>query len=199
MASSGSGKKFSLIRGGLDTVTSLGGISVVAAPREERPFRVDAMVFEEDTWLVMSAEPRACQPEVHPIRLMTELIEAKPEVPGHVLIRPGSPMRFLAIVHDFNREPTWKEKWISQALMEVFRESEKRNMRAIGVPLLCTRHGKLDLDRFLLLILYAIDRSSFEYLKRLWLITHKRVDHGFLRNIEEKWILFQGQDGGQKE
>ena len=199
MTSSGYGKKFSLIRGGLDAGASLGGINVIAAPREERPFRVDAMVFEEDTWLVMSAEPRVCQPEIHPVRLMTELIEARPEIPGHILIRQGSPMRFLAIVHDFNREPTWKEEWISQALMEIFRESEKMNMRTIGIPLLCTRHGNLDSDRFLLLIMYAIERTSFEFLKRLWLITDQRVDRELIRDIERKWMLFQGEDAGQKE
>jgi hypothetical protein len=54
------------------------------------------MVFEEDTWLVMSAAPTVCEPEIHPIRLMTDAINAKPEPVGSVMVQNGDPLRFLA-------------------------------------------------------------------------------------------------------
>lgn len=184
---SGSGKKFQLIQGGLRKETLLGNIRVVAAPEKSRPFDVDAIVCEEDTWLVMSADPEIYIPEIHPIRLMTEIIEAKPEIPGRILIRQGTPIKFLAIVHDFNTEPTWKEEWIDKALKEIFRESEKRKMKAVGIPLLCTRHGRLEVDRFLSLIADVIKGIPLKYLKRLWLITFGGLEPGLINRLEKHW------------
>ena len=186
------GKNLKLVQGGLRIETVLGNIRVVAAPEESKLFDVDVIVREEDTWLVMSADPEKCMPEIHPIRLMTELIEAKPETPGRVLIQQGSPIRFLAVVHDFNMDPTWKEEWIYQALNYVFKESEKRKMKAVGIPLLCTRHGRLDVDRFLFIVTDIINRTSFKYLRRLWLMTYKGLAPGLINRIEKHWAKING-------
>lgn len=196
---SGSGKILKLIRGGLGQETILGQIKVVAAPEGSRPFDIDAIVFEEDTWLVMSADPKVCQPEIHPIRLMTELIEARPEISSRVLTRPGRPMKFLAVVHDFNMDPTWNEEWISQALTEIFIQSENLKMKALGIPLLCTKHGRLDVDRFLLLLARAVESSFFEYLRRLWLITHPGVDRRLIDRLEKHWGSLRDTNIGDKE
>jgi hypothetical protein len=184
-------KKLKLIHGGLRSDLVLGRIRVAVATEGSRPFQVDAVVFEEDTWLVMSADPKICQPEKHPIRLMTELLEATPEIPGSVFIRPGRPMRFLAIVHDFNREPSWREEWIEDVLCEIFRESERRKMTAIGMPLLCTKHGRLGRDRFLFMLTNVIDKTSFEYLKRLWLIVPSEDNTGLINDLEKQWRRIQ--------
>ena len=194
-----SGKGLRLIRGGLGQETVLGNIKVVAATDGSRPFHIDAVVFEEDTWLVMSADPKVFQPEIHPIRLMTELIEARPEIPGRVLTRQGRPMRFLAIVHDFNMDPTWREEWISQTLGEVFTQSEKRKMKALGIPLLCTRHGRLDQDRFLLLLARAVENTIFEYLRRLWLITYPGADRRLIERLEKHWRNLRDNGMGNDE
>ena len=67
-----------LIQGGLHSEISFGPVRIIAAPENIPPFELNARAYEEDTWLVMSADPKGCEPEVHPIRLMTELIETKP-------------------------------------------------------------------------------------------------------------------------
>ena len=72
-------KKFKIIAGGLHRKISFEPVRIVAAPENSAPFQVDALVFEEDTWLVMSANPTICEPEVHPIRLMTDVIDAEPD------------------------------------------------------------------------------------------------------------------------
>jgi len=41
---------------------SFGTIHIVAAPKDRPPFKADAMAFEEDTFLVMSAEPLSVPP-----------------------------------------------------------------------------------------------------------------------------------------
>ena len=136
-------RNFKIIPGGLHCKIFFAPVCIIAAPENCAPFNVEALVFEEDTWLVMSANPTICAPEVHPIRLMTDVIEAVPEPVGSVLVKNGHPMRFLAIVHDVNQEPTWKEAWIERALHSVFREAEQRSISAIGLPLLGTLHGRL--------------------------------------------------------
>jgi hypothetical protein len=76
---------FELIQGGLHRETACGPVRIIAAPEGAPPMQVNAMVFEEDTWLVMSASPAVCEPDIHPIRLMTDVIDAEPEPAGRDL------------------------------------------------------------------------------------------------------------------
>jgi hypothetical protein len=159
-----------VITGGLHCELSFGPLRIVASPEKSRPFMVDAIAFEEDTFLIMSADPMICEPAQHPIRLMTELINARPVPVGSVLVKGNHPLRFLAIVHDVNQDPTWKEEWVASALNKIFQEAELRRLEAVGLPLLGTLHGKLEKKRFAVLLSRALMRTSFLYLRRLWLI-----------------------------
>lgn len=161
---------FELIQGGLQRETSFGPLRIVAARESVPPFRVRAMVFEEDTWLVMSAAPTICESEVHPIRLMTDVINAEPEPVGSVLVKKGHPLRFLAVVHDVNQEPTWKETWIERALIRVFQEAELNHIPSIGLPLLGTQHGRLEKFRFIALLAAVLKQTDIHHLRQLWLI-----------------------------
>lgn len=173
-----------LIDGGLHRETSFGHLRIVAAPENVAPFEVDAITFEEDTWLVMSADPKICEPQEHPIRLMTDLIETQPEPVGSVLIQDSQPLRFLAIVHDVNQEPTWREEWIESALREIFRKAEQRRLQAIGLPLIGTLHGKLNNQRFAALLGRVLQQATFKHLKRLWLITSPTITSDIIEMLE---------------
>ena len=175
---------FELIQGGLHQATTLGQVRIVAAPEGARPFKVQAMVFEEDTWLVMSASPTVCEPDIHPIRLMTDVINAEPEPVGSVVIRKGYPLRFLAIVHDVNQEPTWKEEWVVTALEQVFRECEKHKISAMGLPLLGTKHGRLEKLRFVALLAEVLNQFVFDHLKKLWLIVPPKNGRDIIKELE---------------
>lgn len=178
--------KFRLIPGGLQSQTEFASIRITAAPEESPPFEIDARVFEEDTWLVMSADPKIAEPPEHPIRLMTDLIEAQPEPVGSVLVRGKNPMRFLAIVHDVNQEPTWQESWIENALIAIFKEAEHRKLQAIGLPLLGTLHGRLEKRRFILLLSRVLKRTTFKYLKHLWLMVPTPQNAEIINWLESK-------------
>ena len=161
-----------LVQGGLSRRPFFfGALQIVVAPSHVPPFEIDALVCEEDTWLIMSAEPREIEAPEHPIRLMTALIEAKPEPVGSVLVKGGYPLTFLAVVHDVDQDPTWNEDWIAEALINVFQEAERRRLRAIGLPLLGTRHGKLPVNRFPELLRRALEQHTLIHLKGLWLMT----------------------------
>jgi hypothetical protein len=161
---------FRVIPGGLLSTISFNSLKIAAAPEKSQPFPVKAIAHEEDTWLVMSAKPDIHFSDEHPIRFMTDLIEARPEPVGSVLLMEGDPAKMLAVVHDVNRDPTWREEWIEAALKEVFRLVEEKGIDSIGMHLLGTKHGNLEEKRFSVLLGNILRQVSFTHLKKLWLI-----------------------------
>lgn len=163
--------KLSLVWGGLGFEIRFGEVRIVAAPQTRPPFPVDAVVFEEDTFLVLSADPVVREPQGHPLRIINEALAAVPEQPGTVVVRgPGRPLHFLAIVHDLNQEPTWREEWVAGALAAIFSEAEQRALRSLALPMLGTRHGTCEMMRFVVLLKTAMQEISFQHLRRLWLM-----------------------------
>ena len=173
-----------VFQGGLQREVYRGSLRIVAAGEKHQPFGVEAIAFEEDTWLIMSADPKVCEPEEHPIRLMTDLINTEPIPVGSVLVKGQSPLKFLAVVHDVDQEPTWKESWIEKALLGIFKEAEDRQLHSIAVPMLGTRHGRLQPTRFIDLLNRTLKLSKLEHLKRLWLITPPEFDREIVDQLQ---------------
>ena len=178
--------KLRLIRGGYPREMSLGSVDIVAAPEHKPPFTVDAVAFEEDTFLVLSADRRVRAPKEPLVRLMTRVIETRPETPGSVLVKGKRPLRLLAIVHDLNQEPSWREEWVASALEGIFREAESRRLRSITLPFLGTLHGSLKKERFVELLRCALERMSPNHLKRLWLLVPAGTSSKILEMLESE-------------
>ncbi len=160
-----------LLPGGLDPQARLGSIRLVAASRSAPPFAVDAVVEEEDTYLVLSADPEVREPREPLMRVLTEVLEARGEAPGSVIVQGGYPLRLLAVVHDLAREPSWRAAWVAEALAEVFRLAARRRLRSLAMPLLGAVHGRLSRHRCLDLIRDAIVRAGgTAFPERLWLV-----------------------------
>jgi len=175
-----------LIRGrGLSELT-IGTVQIFVGPEKMAPHPVDAIVAEEDTFLVLSADPELSESSESPIRVLTEAFETQAEVPGSVLVKDGHPLRFLAIIHDLNQEPSWKEEWIVSALEGTILESEKRELRSIAIPLLGTLHGSLDKRRFIVLLRESLERKPPSYLNRLWLVTPEGAAFETLKILKEE-------------
>jgi hypothetical protein len=160
-----------LIQGGRSQRATQGVVHVVMAPREQPPFSVDATVVEEDTYLVLSADPRAGEPHPeHPIRVMTSLLEVEPREPGTILVRDRFPLEIAAIVHDLDEEPSWREEWVIGALDRALQEAERRQLRSLGLEMLGAIHGRIERPRFLQLLRQALQRIDSRSLERIWLI-----------------------------
>jgi hypothetical protein len=159
-----------LIRGRLSCEASHGSLNILASPAHIPPFRADAIVFEEDTFLVMSADTTVREPKVPMVRIMSKLMETEPGVPGTVLVRGERPFRFLAIIHDFNEDPSLKEEWIMSALDDTFRQSESLRLSSIAIPLLGTAYGFVRMERSIELLAQALTGRSPQYLKRIWVV-----------------------------
>jgi len=149
----------------------LGPVHVVVAPEHAPPFPIDALAVEEDTCLLLGSDgivEEAPEEEFH--ELVTAASEARPHSPGSVLVKKAKPLQFLAIVHDIDCQPTWRETWIASAINGVIEEAEWRRLESVGLPLLGTRHGNVEMRRVALWLGRCLSRTPFRYLKRVWVI-----------------------------
>jgi hypothetical protein len=165
------GADLKLVEGGLHRLERIHGIDLVRGPDHLPPFVVEAVVLEEDTCLVLSTPADVVVTPEHPIRVMTEVNTASPLAPGSIVVREGAPARFLAIVHDLDREPSWEEEWVERALDGALREAAARGLRSLGLQMIGSVHGGLPSDRFLCLLREALRRVAPECLARIWLIS----------------------------
>ena len=99
-------------------------------------------------------------------------------------MRDGSPLRFLAVVHDLNEAPTWREEWIIGALEAIFKEAEQRGLRSIALPFLGTLHGSLDKARFIVILRSVLEKIPANHLKRLWLVVPRKTQSKILENLQ---------------
>ena len=175
-----------IIRSTYPREISRGPVSIVAAPKQSPPFPVDGVAFEEDTFLVLSADPVVRAPKESLMRVMTKLIETRPQTPGSVLIKGKGPLRLLAIVHDLNQDPSWREEWIASALDMILAEAETRRLRSIALPFLGTLHGSLEKQRFVVLLRDALERNPAIHLKRLWLVVPEGTRSKILDILESE-------------
>ncbi len=149
-------------------------LRIVVAPVDpDPPFPVQAFVEEDDTYRVLSADP-VVRPRVGPVGpLLSEATQSDPLAPGSVVVESGEPVRLLAVMHDLNQEPSWREEWISDALKEILREAESQKLEAIALPMLGTVHGSLDPRRFLELLAGALNSVALTRLQRIWLVIRR--------------------------
>lgn len=170
MTGTGGRPRLTAISGAHHFNMAVGPFYVIAAPREKPPFTVEGVVEEEDAYLVLSTPQKVRETREPLMRIMTRLIETKPRDPGTVLVRGKRPVQLLAIIHDLNQEPTWKEAWISLALRGVLKIAETKRLRSIALPMLGTVHGNLESQQFMMLLGSALRDENPVQLKRIWLI-----------------------------
>jgi hypothetical protein len=111
-----------------------------------------------------------------------------------VLVKGTSPLQLLAVVHDLNQEPSWKEEWVGKALEEIFRETEERKLHSLALPFLGTRHGSLGKERFLVLLRSLLERIATHSLKRIWLMLPPGINPGILKVLKPKHRKKKGID-----
>jgi hypothetical protein len=177
-------KKFRVIPGSYPYEISRGSLKIIAAPKDSRPFPVDAVASEEDTFLVLSADTAVRETKESLMRVMTKVIETRPKTPGSVLVRGRRPVRLLAIVHDLNQEPTLKEEWIKNALRGIFQEVEKRRLESLALPFIGTLHGRLEKERFVGMLSEELEAMEFKHFKHLWLVVPAGTKRAVLKALE---------------
>jgi pimeloyl-ACP methyl ester carboxylesterase len=185
---------------------TIAAVSITVAPDTTPPFAVEATVAEEDTALVLSVAPRMDEPRESIDELAREIAAAPTATPGGIIIGGGSPLRLLAIIHDLDQDPSWRDAWIASALAGVFRETEQRGLASIALPLLGTLHGSCQATDFLRLFCDALDDFRPARLIRLWLMTPPGTENAVARMLQaeiadranEPSITLHGADDGDQ-
>lgn len=172
--------KLKVIQGGLEDKRRIGDVLIIASPDDKPPFEPDAIVREEDTFLIMSP-PREDMKVVKDnlTRLMTKLIESKPLPPGTIKVKDGFPVKIIAIVYDVNQDPIWKPEWVENALIRIFEECETRRLKNLSMPMLATVFGKMPIEYFIKILTNVLVDTGPRYPKRLWL----KVPYGTSKRI----------------
>jgi hypothetical protein len=94
------------------------------------------------------------------------------------------PIRILAVVHDLNREPTWKEAWVESALRVIFHEVERRRLKSLALPFIGTLHGKLGKECFIRMLREVLECTECKYLRKVWLIVPPKTKPAILKPLE---------------
>ncbi|GMQ97348.1 MAG: hypothetical protein BMS9Abin15_1061 [Gammaproteobacteria bacterium] len=164
---------------------TLQDIHIVAAPRDRPPFDVDALVVEQDTWLVLDADTKIVEPVENVGKLVDEMEQSQAAPPGSIRIRSGTPLKLDAVVHDFEHEPTWTEAWIISALGAVFTLTENSGMKSLGLPLLGCQHGNLEPRRFFSLLRCVLSNQTPRLIEHLWLVLEPKSDCTIIKSLVE--------------
>ncbi|MBD3370948.1 hypothetical protein GF402_11390 [Candidatus Fermentibacteria bacterium] len=153
------------------TRAMLGTVQLAISAPSAQPFPVEAQVSEEDTYLVLSS-PREVPPlpNPDPHQAMRDLMDFEPYPPGTICFREGHPLQILAVVHDLNDSPSWREEWISTVIRKILEECELRELSAIGLPVLGAMHGSLTPYRFGVMLREALRNLQPRYLRYLWIV-----------------------------
>jgi hypothetical protein len=162
--------KLSLISDEYGRGGRLGPVHVVVAPEHAPPFPIDASAVEEDTHLLLSSDGIVEEPDETFEDIVTAASDHPGYTPGSVLVRKAEPLQFLTIVHDIDCQPTWREEWIASAINGAIEEAEWRRLESIAMPLIGTRHGKVEMRRVALWLGRCLSRTAFRHLKRVWVI-----------------------------
>jgi hypothetical protein len=151
-------------------VTPLRAVHLASVRRSKLPGWCDALVEEQDRWLVLGQGPERADtnPESYSHELaltsVDDLLEAasrtEPAPPGAVLMRRTRPTRLLAVVHDLERHPTVEAAWVSQALETIMRLAARAGLRGLAMPILGRQSRPRDAEDFGELLMRAIQVAA---------------------------------------
>lgn len=166
--------------------------SLSTVPRgDEPPFEPEAVVREVDTWLVLSAAPDLVEPPdggaPDPADLLRGADAYEPRTPGSVVVREGTFLELLAVVHDLDREPSCRPEWVDEALERVMEELHARGAGSVALPVLGAVHGTLHPLRFHRALRDAVERVSPWALRDICLEVPAGVDPRAIRDVERLW------------
>lgn len=167
-----SGRTAGLDRPGYDGQGALlrpGALRVHLTVPQVTPPHAGAVVFEQDTCgvLVSDGRVRATRQGYH--SLVEQMVAQRSFRPGSVVVRGRRRLRLYAVVHDLEREPSWREAWVGAALDEVLRVVAERAIRSLVLPPLGAVHGRLEHARFVQLLRRAMLARPVPCMRDLWL------------------------------
>lgn len=159
-----------LLHGGLSTY-DISGRQVGVATRESLCHPVEVMVFEEDTNLILTVDKAIYYREIHPIRVMTDIMGAKKHKPGTLVCNGDS---WYAVVIDVDDERICQTSWIREAYGNIFKRLEEEKIVCAAMHVLGIIHGGIIVDRAIDFFYEGLKAEPAQYLKRIWLLADEK-------------------------
>lgn len=164
---------------------SLGALEVEV--HDGQPQGVEALIVEEDTFLVLSAPPEIREVREHPMRVLTGVLEAKPHPLGSIQLREGAPLVLRAVVDALEEDPPGSLPAVERALEAAFAEILRRRMRWVGLELLGAIHGGLDPSAISDLLAARLQTLPPGSLARLSIVTRSRDREGVAERLRSSY------------
>ncbi len=154
-----------------------GRIHLILALEDAPPFDPDALVYEQDTALLLDTDNEIRSVRESNGQLIENMLNQEPLPLGSVLVRDGYPFEFLAIIHDVERDPICEELSVIQALFNIMEASEDRELGSLAMPLLGTVFGSFSPLRAASLVKAVLPRTRPNYLNsvQIWLPDEKML------------------------
>ena len=164
----------------------INNVNILVSPEKLAPVNTSAVVEEQDTALVLSKPKKITDTETKPGWFLANKLESQPLIePGSVIKRNAKTLKLMAIVHDFDMEPSWRAEWIAQALDNILEISIINKLSSIQLPVLGAQHGRFETNKFLELLVTAL-KTYQGPLETIWLIiSHKECPQAlsFLKKL----------------
>jgi hypothetical protein len=141
----------------------------VAAGLAAPPFAIDAVVLEQDTYLLMVDDGIIREPAEPLTKLADELVQQPPLAVGSVIVGKMHPVQLSAVVHDVECDPTWSEHGITLALNNIVTECIRHKIESLAMRPLAYRHGGFPIDRFIESLCNSLAQPA-GVLRRIWLV-----------------------------
>ena len=136
-------------------------MEIHVAPLESAlPFEPQALVFEQDADLILRLDRDPVMPRENNEALIGQALAATKHKPGTLVVDESDPIVIMAIVHDLDEQPTWREEWVRTALATLFTYAAEEGISSLAMPLLGTVHGQLDRRRAMELLESAIEEAE---------------------------------------
>lgn len=142
---------------------------MIIEPHDQAACDPHAIVREEDVQLILTAAATPAPPTQSLAELERAALNAPCRSPGSVVVRAGRPMLLLAVIHDLDDEPSWREEWILSATAAALRAARWRGLMHLSMPLLGTVHGRLDPWRAAELLVRALHEEPSGRPETLWI------------------------------
>ena len=129
--------------------------------------RVDAVVEEQDTHMLLGKSPVIMNSVTSFTQLVRKMEQQLAEVPGTVIVRQSSPKRFITIVYDIDSKPICREEWLELALKNIFEQCRKFEITTLAMPLIGTSYGRIDAHSMIALLEQQLLRYRPDYPRKI--------------------------------
>lgn len=129
--------------------------------------KVDAIVEEQDTDLLLGKSPVVMNTIESFSSLVNKMERQVREIPGSVIIKATKPKRFIAIVYDIESDPICKIIWLKTVLNTILADCEQYRIKTLAMPLLGTSFGNLEGDSVIALLHELFVEKRSNHLKKV--------------------------------